>query len=142
MSASPRALFALNNVSVSLSLRVSQVLSQFTEMTGRYTKEMQSVGSITPRLRCDLNLPVLVGCSAYLVELLQIDALLKERDAIHASYTAIQPLKRSSSNKATKASSRGEGEPQAREKKPAARERPKKKKWYNAHFKVEKRKPC
>ncbi|CAA6670609.1 unnamed protein product [Spirodela intermedia] len=97
-----------------------EVLAQFTEMTGRYTKEMQS-----------------------------IDALLKERDAIHASYTTIQPLKRSSSNKAMKASSkdsRSEGEPHAhahaREKKSASRDRPKKKKWYNAHFKVEKRKPC
>ncbi|XP_077237853.1 ARG1-like 1 [Tasmannia lanceolata] len=93
-----------------------EVLAQFTEMTNRYAQEMQA-----------------------------IDELLKQRDAIHASYSTAPPLKRNSSNSKVRASfkeSKGEEEErQTREKKPT-RDRPKKKKWYNIHLKVDKRKPC
>ncbi|XP_068636453.1 chaperone protein dnaJ 16-like isoform X2 [Aristolochia californica] len=91
-----------------------EVLAQFTEMTSRYAQEMQT-----------------------------IDELLKERDAIHASYSTT-PLKRNSSNGKIRSfkESKGEEERPRREKKPAARDRPKKKKWYNIHLKVDKKKPC
>ncbi|MQL97498.1 hypothetical protein Taro_030191 [Colocasia esculenta] len=93
-----------------------EVLAEFTEMTSRYAKEMQA-----------------------------IDVLLKERDAIHASYTTVQPLKRSSSNSRIRTSSEesnGDGEGEARDKKSFTRERSGKKKWYNIPLKVEKKKPC
>ncbi|KAK8526497.1 hypothetical protein V6N12_020967 [Hibiscus sabdariffa] len=51
-----------------------EVLAQFTEMTSRYTKEMQ-----------------------------EIDELLKQRNEIHASYTTVPPSKRSSSRNRKKA---------------------------------------
>ncbi|OVA16254.1 DnaJ domain [Macleaya cordata] len=96
-----------------------EVLAQFTEMTSRYAQEMQT-----------------------------IDELLKQRNAIHASYTTASPLKRSSSSSKMRGSfkeSKGEEEHQSREKKPTTKEskdRTKKKKWYNIHIKVDKRKPC
>ncbi|KAJ6833679.1 chaperone protein dnaJ 16-like [Iris pallida] len=94
-------------------MEYKEVLAQFTEMTSRYAQEMQT-----------------------------IDDLLKERNTIHASYTTISPLKRSSSSSKTRTSfraTRGEEEGQTREKK---RDRLKKKKWFNLHSKVDKRKPC
>ncbi|KAK6922125.1 DnaJ domain [Dillenia turbinata] len=91
-----------------------EVLAQFTEMTSRYAQEMQA-----------------------------IDNLLKQRNEIHASYTTGPPLKRSSSKTKIKSSSkeaREDGE--ARDKRPSTRDRPMKKRWYNIHLKVDKRKPC
>lgn len=90
-----------------------EVLAQFTEMTSRYAQEMQT-----------------------------IDELLKERNAVHASYTTSPPLKRNSSSNRIRTSfraSRSNDEGQTREKK---RDRTKKKKWFNIHLKVDKRKPC
>ncbi|XP_043724480.1 chaperone protein dnaJ 16 [Telopea speciosissima] len=91
-----------------------EVLTQFTEMTSRYALEMQS-----------------------------IDELLKQRNTIHAAYTTAPPLKRSSFSSKVRGSfkeSKGENQ-QAKDKKPA-RDRAKKKKWFNLHLKVDKRKPC
>ncbi|TXG56370.1 hypothetical protein EZV62_017683 [Acer yangbiense] len=91
-----------------------EVLAQFTEMTGRYAQEMQA-----------------------------IDELLKQRNDIHASYTTIPPMKRSSSKNRNRGPSREVKEDaQVREKKPTMRDRPKRKKWFNIHLKVDKRKPC
>ncbi|KAI3954074.1 hypothetical protein MKW98_017898 [Papaver atlanticum] len=114
-----------------------EVLAQFTEMTSRYAQEMQS-----------------------------IDELLKQRNAIHASYTNGPALKRSSSSrkmrhsfkdsfKSSKEEEReedGEEEKEeeedeedtpSREKKPSTmKDRIKKKKWYNINIKLDKRKPC
>ncbi|KAL5761965.1 hypothetical protein ACOSP7_018229 [Xanthoceras sorbifolium] len=91
-----------------------EVLAQFTEMTSRYAQEMQA-----------------------------IDELLKQRNDIHASYTTAPPMKRSSSKNRNRGSSREVKEDaQVREKKPSMRDRPKKKKWFNIHLKVDKRKPC
>lgn len=90
-----------------------EVLSQFTEMTSRYAQEMQ-----------------------------QIEDLLKQRNQIHASYTTIPPMKRSSSRSRNKGPSKEVKEDgQERDKKPS-RDRPKKKKWYNIQLKVDKRKSC
>lgn len=89
-----------------------EVLAQFSEMTSRYAHEMQA-----------------------------IDELLKHRNEIHASYT-IAPLKRSTSRSRSKNSSKEAKEDgQAREKR-STRDRPKKKKWYNLHLRVDKRKAC
>jgi hypothetical protein len=72
---------------------------------------------------------------------LQIDELLKQRNEIHASYTIAPPIKRSrSKNRGSFKETKEDGE--VREKKSTMRDRPKKKKWYNIHLKVEKRKPC
>ncbi|PON95868.1 Terminal organelle assembly protein [Trema orientale] len=91
-----------------------EVLAQFTEMTNRYAQEMQ-----------------------------EIDNLLKQRNEIHASYTAAPPMKRSSSRSRNKGPSKEVKEDgQEREKRSTSRDRPKKKKWYNIHLKVDKRKPC
>ncbi|KAF8390349.1 hypothetical protein HHK36_024874 [Tetracentron sinense] len=93
-----------------------EVLAQFTEMTSRYAQEMQA-----------------------------IDELLKQRNAIHASYSTAPPMKRSSSSSKMRGSfkeCKEEEYCQARDKKPMERDRPKKKKWYNIHLKVDKRKPC
>ncbi|KAL5759703.1 hypothetical protein ACOSQ2_018541 [Xanthoceras sorbifolium] len=91
-----------------------EVLAQFTEMTSRYAQEMQA-----------------------------IDELLKQRNDIHASYTTAPPMKRSSSKNRNRGSSKEVKEDaQVREKKPSMRDRPKKKKWFNIHLKVDKRKPC
>ncbi|KAJ4974365.1 hypothetical protein NE237_007539 [Protea cynaroides] len=92
-----------------------EVLSQFTEMTGRYAQEMQS-----------------------------IDELLKQWNAIHGSYTTVPPLNRSLSSSKARGSfneCEGEEDQQAKDKKPM-KDRPKKKKWYNLYLKVDKRKPC
>lgn len=71
----------------------------------------------------------------------QIDELLKQRNEIHASYT-VAPLKRSSSKSRNKTSLKETKEDgQAREKR-STRDRPKKKKWYNLHIRVDKRKAC
>ncbi|XP_019165080.1 PREDICTED: chaperone protein dnaJ 16 [Ipomoea nil] len=91
-----------------------EVLTQFTEMTSRYAQEMQA-----------------------------IDELLKQRNEIHASYTTAPPMKRSSSGRSKSSSASkesNEGSP-VRPKK-STKERLKKKKWYNIHLKVDKRKPC
>ncbi|ERM99594.1 hypothetical protein AMTRI_Chr10g230560 [Amborella trichopoda] len=94
-----------------------EVLAQFTEMTARYAREMQ-----------------------------EIDELLKERDSIHSSYTAAPSLKRSSSSSRIRAPSLKESEGEegdpAKESKPSFKDRPKKKKWFNLHLKVDKRKAC
>lgn len=89
-----------------------EVLTQFTEMTSRYAQEMQA-----------------------------IDDLLKQRNEIHASYSSAPSIKRSrSKNRGLSKDSKDDG--QVKDKKPAFRERPKKKKWYNIHLKVDKSKPC
>ncbi|CAH9071288.1 unnamed protein product [Cuscuta europaea] len=91
-----------------------EVLAQFTEMTSRYAQEMQA-----------------------------IDDLLKERNEIHASYTTAPQMKRSGSgrNKSSSASNEAsEGKPVRQRK--TSREHLKKKKWFNIHLKVDKRKPC
>ncbi|KAJ6981129.1 hypothetical protein NC653_024503 [Populus alba x Populus x berolinensis] len=90
-----------------------EVLAQFTEMTSRYAQEMQA-----------------------------IDELLRQRNEIHASYTIAPPMKRSSSKSRNKGPFRETQEDaQVRDKKPT-RDRSKKKKWFNIHLKVDKRKPC
>lgn len=72
---------------------------------------------------------------------MQIDELLKQRNEIHASYT-VAPLKRSTSKSRPKRSSKEANEDgQAREKR-SSRDRSKKKKWYNLHLRVDKRKAC
>ncbi|KAL5722305.1 Chaperone protein dnaJ 16 [Ranunculus cassubicifolius] len=104
-----------------------EVLAQFTEMTSRYAQEM-----------------------------LAIDELLKQRNVIQASYSNAPPLKRSSSS--SKNSSRGGSFKEARtgededeqshttssrsRKSHWDKVRPKKKKWFNIHLKVDKNKPC
>ncbi|KAL0385609.1 UNVERIFIED_CONTAM: Chaperone protein dnaJ 16 [Sesamum radiatum] len=90
-----------------------EVLAQFTEMTSRYAQEMQA-----------------------------IDELLKQRNEIHASYTTAPQIKRSSSGRSkNKATFKESEDGQGRDKKPS-RDRLKKKRWYNLHLKVDKRKPC
>ncbi|KAJ4838613.1 Chaperone protein dnaJ 16 [Turnera subulata] len=91
-----------------------EVLAQFTEMTGRYAQEMQ-----------------------------EIDELLKQRNAVHASYTTIPPIKRSGSrNKNTGSFRESREDANVKDKKPSMRDRSRKKKWFNIHLKVDKRKPC
>ncbi|KAI9390550.1 hypothetical protein POPTR_008G193500v4 [Populus trichocarpa] len=91
-----------------------EVLAQFTEMSSRYAQEMQA-----------------------------IDEFLRQRNEIHASYTTAPPMKRSSNKRRNKGSIRETKEDaQVRDKKPSTRDRPKKKKWFNIHLKVDKRKPC
>lgn len=91
-----------------------EVLAQFTEMTSRYAQEMQ-----------------------------EIDELLKQRNEIHALYTIAPPMKRSTSRSRSKGPLRETKEDgQLRDKKPSMRDRNKKKKWFNIHLKVDKRKPC
>ncbi|KAK4785038.1 hypothetical protein SAY86_001727 [Trapa natans] len=89
-----------------------EVLAQFTEMTNRYTQEMQ-----------------------------EIDGLLKQRNEIHASYTSCQPLNRSISKNKCRTSPK-ESKEEAKDKRGPSRDRNRKKKWYNLHLKVEKKKPC
>nr|AWA44948.1 hypothetical protein SO192M06_000004 [Saccharum officinarum] len=115
-----------------------EVLAKFTEMTSRYAQEMQT-----------------------------IDDLLKERNAIHASYTNNPTLQRSSSSSKGKSPSKGskseddqtvkkekksksqpmegsksddEGPKNKKEKNP--KDRIRRKKWFNIHLKVDKRRPC
>ncbi|CAL1413699.1 unnamed protein product [Linum trigynum] len=91
-----------------------EVLAHFTEMTGRYAQEMQ-----------------------------EIDELLKQRNEIHAAYTVVPPMKRSISKSRSKGSFKENHEVgQAKDKKSSTRDRPKKKKWFNIHIKVDKRKTC
>lgn len=91
-----------------------EVLAQFTEMTSRYAQEMQA-----------------------------IDELLKHRNEIHASYTTLPAMKRSSSNRSKNKGGSKEAsvDGPVREKK-SSRDRTKKKKWFNIPLKVDKRKPC
>ncbi|KHG12580.1 Chaperone dnaJ 16 -like protein [Gossypium arboreum] len=77
-----------------------EVLAQFTEMTTRYTKEMQ-----------------------------EIDELLKQRNEIHASYTMIPPSKRSSSRNRSKGVYREAKDGEVRDRKHSTRDRTKKKRW-------------
>ncbi|RCV08311.1 hypothetical protein SEVIR_1G321900v4 [Setaria viridis] len=115
-----------------------EVLAKFTEMTSRYAQEMQT-----------------------------IDELLKERNAIHASYTNNPTLQRSSSSSKGKSPSKGskseddqtvkkekksksqpmeesrsddDATKNKKEKKP--KDRIRRKKWFNIHMKVDKRRPC
>ncbi|KAL6635102.1 hypothetical protein ACP70R_027773 [Stipagrostis hirtigluma subsp. patula] len=115
-----------------------EVLAKFTEMTSRYAQEMET-----------------------------IDELLKERNAIHASYTNNPTLQRSSSSSKGKSPSKGsksdddktvkkekklksqtmegsrsddEESKNKKEKKP--KDRIRRKKWFNIHLKVDKRRPC
>nr|XP_043623562.1 chaperone protein dnaJ 16 [Erigeron canadensis]XP_043623563.1 chaperone protein dnaJ 16 [Erigeron canadensis]XP_043623564.1 chaperone protein dnaJ 16 [Erigeron canadensis] len=90
-----------------------QVLAQFTEMTGRYAQEMQ-----------------------------EIDDLLKQRNEIHASYTTTLPTKKSTSGRRSKSRSVSKESKEDGHQKPSLRDRAKKKKWFNIHVKVDKRKPC
>ncbi|KAL9271174.1 Chaperone protein dnaJ 16-like protein [Drosera capensis] len=80
-----------------------EVLAQFTEMTARYTQEMQT-----------------------------IDVLLKQRNEIHASYSVAPPKKRSASKSKKSSSKEPKEEEQLREKKPA-RDRLKKRRWLVAN---------
>lgn len=92
-----------------------EVLAQFTEMTARYSEEMQV-----------------------------IDGLLKTREAIQSSYTSVPTLKRTFSGSKVKGSNKeakGEAGVHSRESKQANRDRSKKK-WFNIHLKVDKRKAC
>jgi hypothetical protein len=112
-----------------------EVLAKFTEMTSKYTQEMQA-----------------------------IDGLLKERNEIHASYTNNPPLKRSSSRNKAKSPSKvaktgtekhhqkekkvkdhcmegcGSDSDNSSEKK--SKERFPRKKWLNLPFKLDRRKTC
>ncbi|KAF8729497.1 hypothetical protein HU200_017435 [Digitaria exilis] len=116
-----------------------EVLAKFTEMTSRYAQEMQT-----------------------------IDELLKERNDIHASYTNNPTLQRSSSSSKGKSPSKGskseddhqtvkkekksksppvdetksddEATKNKKEKKP--KDRIRRKKWFNIHLKVDKKRPC
>uniref|UniRef100_A0A453R7E8 Uncharacterized protein n=1 Tax=Aegilops tauschii subsp. strangulata TaxID=200361 RepID=A0A453R7E8_AEGTS len=111
-----------------------QVLAKFTEMTSKYTQEMQT-----------------------------IDELLNERNVIHASYTNNPPLKRTSSRNKSKSSPSfkfDEEKNQRKEKKvkdqhmegcgsedddsseKKTKERFPRKRWLNIPFKVDRRKPC
>uniref|UniRef100_M8B9D3 Chaperone protein dnaJ 16 n=1 Tax=Aegilops tauschii TaxID=37682 RepID=M8B9D3_AEGTA len=111
-----------------------EVLAKFTEMTSKYTQEMQT-----------------------------IDELLNERNVIHASYTNNPPLKRTSSRNKSKSSPSfkfDEEKNQRKEKKvkdqhmegcgsedddsseKKTKERCPRKRWLNIPFKVDRRKPC
>ncbi|KAK4763691.1 hypothetical protein SAY87_013129 [Trapa incisa] len=89
-----------------------EVLAQFTEMTNRYNQEMK-----------------------------EIDELLKQRNDIHALYTSGAPLHRIISKSKSRAPPK-ESKEEAKDKRGSRWDRVKKKKWYNIHLKVEKRKPC
>ncbi len=74
---------------------------------------------------------------------LQIDELLKQWNEIHASYTIAPQMKRSTSKSRSKGLFREtKEEGQLRDKKASMKDRTKKKKWFNIHLKVDKRKPC
>lgn len=106
-------------------------------MTSRYAQEMQAV-----RFTCKISLLIYTNISLTACANLQIDELLKQRNEIHASYTTVPPMKRSSSKNRSRGPSREVKEDaELREKKPA-RDKPKKKKWFNIHLKVDKRKAC
>lgn len=77
------------------------------------------------------------------LRVLQIDDLLKLRNEIYASYTMVPPRKRSSSRNRRKGVSREAKEGEVRDRKHSTRDRAKKKRWYNIHLKIDKRKqPC
>ncbi|CAI0386493.1 unnamed protein product [Linum tenue] len=73
----------------------------------------------------------------------EIDELLKQRNEIHAAYTVAPPMKRSMSKSRSKGSFKETHEVgQAKDKKSSTKDRQKKKKWFNIHLKVDKRKSC
>ncbi|XP_028801953.1 chaperone protein dnaJ 16 isoform X2 [Neltuma alba] len=76
----------------------------------------------------------------YAQEMQAIDELLKQRNVIHASYT-ITPLKRSTSKSRSKSSSKEATEESQPRERRFTRGRSKKK-WYNIHLRVDKRKAC
>ncbi|CAN1816955.1 Chaperone protein dnaJ 16 [Linum perenne] len=93
-----------------------EVLAQFTDMTSRYAHEMQ-----------------------------EIDELLKQRNEIHAAYTVAPPIKRTSSRSRKRGSFKDthEDDAEAKDKQPSsAKDRSKKKNWFNIQIKVNKGKPC
>ncbi|CAI9756260.1 unnamed protein product [Fraxinus pennsylvanica] len=90
-----------------------EVLGQFTEMTSRYTQEMQA-----------------------------IDELLKRRNEIHAAYTVTPQIKRSGSSRSKNKGTFKESDEGEVSKRTPSRDRSRKKRWYNLHSKVDKRKPC
>ncbi|CAA2996693.1 Hypothetical predicted protein [Olea europaea subsp. europaea] len=90
-----------------------EVLAQFTEMTSRYTQEMQA-----------------------------IDELLKLRNEIQASYTVTSQIKRSGSSRSKNKSTFKESDEGQESNKKPSRDRSRKKRWYNLHLKVDQRKPC
>lgn len=112
-------------------------------MTSRYAQEMQAVSSNTKSFVPELSIfySTVLALLDLLMLVWQIDDLLKQRNDIHASYSSAPPIKRSrSKNRGLSKDSKDDG--QVKDKKPAFRERPKKKKWYNIHLKVDKSKPC
>ncbi|CAN6477764.1 unnamed protein product [Victoria cruziana] len=95
-----------------------EVLFQFTQMTSRYAQEMKS-----------------------------IDELLKQRETIHASYSSFSTTpghvpSNGGKHKASRKEFTGNDGCHSRQAKPTARERSRRKKWFNIHVKVDKRKPC
>uniref|UniRef100_A0A2P2IKE5 Chaperone protein dnaJ 16 isoform X3 n=1 Tax=Rhizophora mucronata TaxID=61149 RepID=A0A2P2IKE5_RHIMU len=76
----------------------------------------------------------------YAQEMQAIDELLKKWNEIHASYTTAPPVKRSLNKTRNKTSHQEDG--RTRDKKSSMRDKPKRKKWFNIHLKVDKRKPC
>eukprot|EP00252_Welwitschia_mirabilis_P010298 TRINITY_DN23495_c0_g3_i7.p1 TRINITY_DN23495_c0_g3~~TRINITY_DN23495_c0_g3_i7.p1 ORF type:complete len:304 (-),score=66.57 TRINITY_DN23495_c0_g3_i7:640-1551(-) len=92
-----------------------EVLAQFTEVTTRCSQEMQVV-----------------------------EELLKQRESIHASYTSVQTLKRTHSSgkiNGSRKEFKGEAGIHGKESKQVSKDRIKKK-WFNIHLKVDKRKAC
>ncbi|CAN1816959.1 Chaperone protein dnaJ 16 [Linum perenne] len=76
---------------------------------------------------------------------LQIDELLKQRNEIHAAYTVAPPIKRTSSRSRKRGSFKDthEDDAEAKDKQPSsAKDRSKKKNWFNIQIKVNKGKPC
>ncbi|XP_042434015.1 chaperone protein dnaJ 16-like [Zingiber officinale] len=94
-----------------------EVLARFTEMTNRYTQEMQEVSSILQGFK---------------------------EDVVHASYTTTPPLKRHSSSLKMSSSfkaSESDEESQTKEEE-KSKDPTRKKKWFKLHLKVDRRKPC
>ncbi|CAN1816956.1 Chaperone protein dnaJ 16 [Linum perenne] len=75
----------------------------------------------------------------------EIDELLKQRNEIHAAYTVAPPIKRTSSRSRKRGSFKDthEDDAEAKDKQPSsAKDRSKKKNWFNIQIKVNKGKPC
>lgn len=102
---------------------------------------------------------VMMKSSKCVIKIMQIDELLGERNTIHAAYTMNPGLKRSSSSSKVKNSSKGvksgEEEENSRDEKrdkdkdkdkekekERIRDRLRKKKWFNIHVKMDRKKPC
>ncbi|KAG6479093.1 hypothetical protein ZIOFF_062552 [Zingiber officinale] len=93
-----------------------EVLARFTEMTNRYTQEMQ--------------------------EIVELQGF--KEDVVHASYTTTPPLKRHSSSLKMSSSfkaSESDEESQTKEEE-KSKDPTRKKKWFKLHLKVDRRKPC